>query len=267
MEAFGFIGVGNMGGAILKAVCKAFGQNEIVYYDVSKEKCSEITEQLNIKPEINNAAVVSKCKYLILAIKPQFFSDVLKELKGQVTEDHIVISIAAGVKIESIKAVLGDRIRVVRAMPNTPALIGKGITGVTYSSDSFSKTETARLDSFFCSFGEYDVFTENLMDAVTCASGSSPAYVYTFIEALADSVVSLGIPRDKAYKLAAHTVAGAAAMVIETGEHPGVLKDQVCSPGGTTIAGMKALEEYGFRNAVMKATDACYKRANELSTK
>lgn len=265
MEAFGFIGVGNMGGAILKAVYKTFGPDEIVYFDLAKDKCSEIAEQLNIEPEINNAAVVSKCKYLVLAVKPQFLADALRELRGLVTKDHIVISIAAGVKIHTIKALLGVDIRVVRAMPNTPALINKGITGVTYSSDSFNDAEKTRLDEFFRSFGEYELFSEDLINAVTCASGSSPAYVYTFIEALADSVVSLGIPRDKAYRLAAHTVAGAASMVIESGEHPGVLKDQVCSPGGTTIAGIKALEEFGFRNAVMKATDACYKRANVLS--
>jgi pyrroline-5-carboxylate reductase len=150
-------------------------------------------------------------------------------------------------------------------MPNTPALILKGSTGVSFSTDKYSEQEITQLDSFFSSFGKYDVFNENLMNAITCASGSSPAYVYTFIEALADSVVSIGVPRDKAYALVAQTVVGAASMVLETGEHPGVLKDQVCSPGGTTIAGIKALEENGFRNALIKATDACYKRANELS--
>lgn len=265
MALFGFIGVGNMGSAILKASYKAFGQDEIVYYDASKEKCSLISEQLNISPENSNTELVKKCKYLILAIKPQYFSDVLEEINGLVTPEHIIISIAAGVNIESIKSVLGLRTRVIRAMPNTPAMIFKGSTGISFSSDKYNEHEISQLDRFFRSFGEYDVFNESLMNAVTCASGSSPAYVYTFIEALADSVVSLGIPRDKAYALVAQTVVGAASMVLETGEHPGVLKDQVCSPGGTTIAGIKALEENGFRNAIMKATDACYKRANELS--
>lgn len=265
MAIFGFIGVGNMGSAILKATCKAFGQDEIVYYDASKEKCALIFDKLNISSEINNIAVIKKCKYLVLAIKPQYFSDVLEEIKGLVTPEHIVISIAAGIEIKTIKSVLGSGTRVVRVMPNTPALILKGSTGVSFSSDRYSETEKSELDKFFRSFGKYDVFNENMMNAVTCASGSSPAYVYTLIEALADSVVSLGIPRDKAYALVAQTVVGAASMVIETGEHPGVLKDQVCSPGGATIAGIKALEEYGFRNAIIKATDACYKRATELS--
>jgi pyrroline-5-carboxylate reductase len=265
MALFGFIGVGNMGTALLKATYKTFGQDEVVYYDASKPKCSEIYKQFNISPEKNNIAVVNNCKYLVLAIKPQYFSDVLEEIKGLITSEHIVISIAAGVSIDSIKSILGSTIRIVRAMPNTPALISKGSTGVSFSSDIFMDNEKVHLDSFFRSFGKYDVFEESLMNAVTCASGSSPAYVYTFIEALADSVVSLGIPRDKAYLLAAQSVMGAASMILETGEHPGVLKDQVCSPGGTTIAAIKALEENGFRNAIMKATDACYNKAMELT--
>lgn len=264
MALYGFIGVGNMGFALLKAAHLVFGEDEIAYYDVSMDRCSLVAEQINIIAEASNADVVAKCKYLVLAVKPQYFSAVLEDIKEMIT-DHIIISIAAGVTIESIKSILGNKVRVVRAMPNTPALISKGATGVSFSSDLFHDSEKAQLDVFFKSFGEYDVFDEKFMNAVTCASGSSPAYVYTFIEALADSVVSLGIPRDKAYILVAQTVMGAASMVLETKEHPGVLKDRVCSPGGTTIAGIKALEEYGFRNAIIKATNACYKRANELS--
>lgn len=265
MALFGFIGVGNMGSALLKASYKAFGEGEIIYYDASKENCSLIMNQLGISPENNNVSVVSNCKYLVLAIKPQQYPDVLEEIKGFVTSDHIIISIAAGVNIKSIKSALGRQTRIVRAMPNTPALIFKGFSGISFSSDIFHESEKSHIDRFFSSFGQYDIFNESLMNAVTCASGSSPAYIYTFIEALADSVVSLGIPRDKAYTLIAQTVMGAASMVLETGEHPGVLKDMVCSPGGTTIAAMKALEENGFRNAIMKATDACFNRAKELS--
>lgn len=265
MALFGFIGVGNMGYALLKASYKTFGQEEVIYYDASMERCSLISNELNILPENDNIALINKCKYLVLVVKPQYFSHVLEEIKGQVSPEHIIVSIAAGISIDSIKSILGSKVRVVRAMPNTPALISKGSTGVSFSMDIFHDHEKAHIDSFFQSFGEYEVFNEEMMNAVTCASGSSPAYVYTFIEALADSVVNLGIPRDKAYQLVAQTVMGAASMVLETGEHPGVLKDQVCSPGGTTIAGIKALEENSFRNAIMKATDACYRRANELT--
>ncbi|NLP16916.1 MAG: pyrroline-5-carboxylate reductase [Clostridiales bacterium] len=265
MALFGFIGVGNMGSALLKASNKTFGADEIVYYDASSEICNLIYKELDILPEKNNASVVEKCKYLVLAVKPQYLDKVLREIKGSINSNHIVVSIVAGAPIQSIKDVLGTKVKVVRSMPNSSALISKGFTGVSFSSDTFTDEEKADIDMFFSSFGEYEVFDESLMNAVTCASGSSPAYVYTFIEALADSVVSLGIPRDKAYPLVAQTVMGAASMVLETGEHPGILKDKVCSPGGTTISAIKALEEFGFRNAIMKATDACYRRAVELS--
>mgnify|MGYP000506839824 CR=1 FL=1 len=264
MALFGFIGVGNMGFALLKACYNTFGKDEIVYYDPSAEKCLEVSKQFNIYAENNNKSVVKKCRFIVLAVKPQFLSDVLNEIKDSIS-DQIIISIVAGVNIKSIQLRIGYPVRIVRAMPNTPALIFKGITGICYSSDNFSEEEKAVIDRFFNSFGKYEVFDESLMNAVTCASGSSPAYVYIFIEALADSAVALGIPRDKAYTLAAQTVLGAAAMILETGEHPAALKDKVCSPGGTTIAAVKALEEHGFRNAVMKATEACYKRAENLT--
>jgi len=263
MALFGFIGAGNMGFALMKACYNTFGKNEIAYYDTSAEKCSQVLKQFDIPAEDNNVSLVKKCRFIVLAVKPQFLPGVLEEIKGSVT-DQIIISIAAGVSIKSIQSRIGFPVKVVRAMPNTPALIFKGVTGICYSTDSFTDEEKDIIDRFFNSFGRYEVFDEALMNAVTCASGSSPAYVYIFIEALADSVVALGIPRDKAYVLAAQTVLGAAAMVLETGEHPAALKDKVCSPGGTTIAGVKALEEHGFRNAIMKATEACLRRSEEL---
>ncbi|MDI9509073.1 MAG: pyrroline-5-carboxylate reductase [Clostridiales bacterium] len=265
MALFGFIGVGNMGSSVLKASYKTFGHDNIIYFDQSKERCLDIKSSLNISPEKDNISLVNKSRYIILVVKPQYISNVLDEIKGHVKPDHIIISMVAGVSINAIKKALGNDIRVVRAMPNTPALILKGATGISFSLDSYSEDERALIDRFFSSFGEYEIFDEDLMNAVTCACGSSPAYVYTFIEALADSVVSLGIPRDKAYLLVAQTVMGAASMVLASNEHPGVLKDQVCSPAGTTIAAIKALEENGFRNAIMKATDACYNRANEMT--
>ena len=154
--------------------------------------------------------------------------------------------------------------KVVRAMPNTPALVGEGMTGVSYNKDEFSFEQRDVVDRFFNSFGKVVYVDEKLMDVIVCASGSSPAYVYMFIEALADSAVKYGIKRDDAYKLVAQTVLGSAKMVLETNEHPGVLKDKVCSPGGTTIAGVAALEEHNFRNAVIKATDACYDKCHNI---
>lgn len=265
MALFGFIGVGNMGSAILTACSETFGKDEIVYFDPSEKTCVDISNKLHIKPEENNISVLKKSKYIILAVKPQLIKKVLEEIQYYIKPNHVIISLATSVSILSIKSILGDSTKVVRIMPNTPALISRGTTGVSFSSDDFNDDEKAIIDRFLLSFSKYEVFDESLMNVVTCVCGSSPAYVYMFIEALADSVVSLGMPRDKAYKMVANTILGSAAMVLETEEHPGLLKDKVCSPGGTTIVAVKSLEENGFRNAIMKATDACYEKASEIS--
>ena len=208
--------------------------------------------------------MVNNVKYLILAVKPQVYPQVIKNIENVITKEHVVISLAPGISIEYLTDMLGFDSRVVRAMPNTPALLGEGMTGVSYDASMFTLTEKDMLDRIFKSFGKYVQVDEKLMSAVTCASGSSPAYVYMFIEALADSVVKYGISRQDAYELVAQTVLGAAKMVLETEKHPGELKDAVCSPGGTTIQGVAALEEYGFRNSIMKATDACYAKAEGM---
>ncbi len=267
MALFGFIGAGNMGYPLIKAAINTFGSEEVVYTDASADRNQFVMKDTGIPFLEDNIAVVKQCKFLVLAVKPQYFPQVLNQIKKVVTNEQVVISIAAGITIDTIKDTISDSTRIVRAMPNTPAMVLKGMTGICFSKDTFSNEEQTIIDRFFLSFGKYEVFEERLMNAVVCANGSSPAYVYLFIEALADSVVSYGIPRDKAYTLAAQTVLGAAAMVLETGEHPGKLKDNVCSPGGTTIAAVKALEEHGLRNAIMKATDACYEKAVSLSLK
>ena len=200
----------------------------------------------------------------MLAVKPQYYDAVLKNIKYAVKPEQIVISIAPGITIDSLVKKLGDGKRIVRAMPNTPALLGEGMTGVTYDRGLFTEEEEQEIRAFFQSFGRMEYVEERLMSAVVCASGSSPAYVYMFIEALADSAVRYGLPRDKAYEFAAQTVKGAAEMVLQTGKHPGELKDMVCSPAGTTIAGVAALEEYGFRNAVLKANEACYEKCEAI---
>ncbi|WFR60013.1 pyrroline-5-carboxylate reductase [Anaerocolumna sp. AGMB13025] len=264
MAMMGFIGAGNMGYPMIRGAVKAFGTEQVIFTDAGKERCEFVKQETGLEFVTENKAIADTCKYIVLAVKPQFYDIVLKEIKEAVTTDQVVISIAAGVTIDNVKAFLGETVRVVRAMPNTPALVKEGMSGVCYSKDTYSEEEKEVIDALFSSFGNYQLFDENLMNAVVCANGSSPAYVYLFIEALADSVVKYGIPRDKAYTLVSQTVLGAAKMVLETGEHPGKLKDQVCSPGGTTIAGVAALEEYGFRNAIIKATDACYEKAVSL---
>lgn len=264
MALIGFIGIGNMGYAMLGGALAKFKQNELTFTDLNKQRLEFVKEQKGVDYLEDNSTVVEQCKYIVLAIKPQFYNIALESIKGKVTSEHIIISIAPGISIDSLKDSLGKGIKIVRAMPNTPALVNEGMSGICYSNDNFTENEKDVVDKLFSSFGKYEVITEQLLDAVVCASGSSPAYVYMFIEALADSAVRYGLPRDKAYTFVAQTVLGAAKMVLETGKHPGELKDQVCSPGGTTIAGVAALEQYGFRNAIIKASDQCYERSQEM---
>lgn len=261
MPKIGFIGAGNMGYPMICGAKKAFGSDQVIFTDVSTDRCNYVKQETEIEYVKDNAKIPQTCKYVVLAIKPQFYNTVFGDVKESMTKDHVVISIAPGITTEDVKNELGAAVRVVRAMPNTPAMVTEGMSAVCYSNDTFTEEEKEVIDSFFRSFGKYELFDERLMNAAVCANGSSPAYVYMFIEALADSVVKYGISRDKAYTLVAQTVLGAAKMVLETNEHPGKLKDQVCSPGGTTIAAVAALEEYGFRNAIIKATDACYEKA------
>lgn len=267
MKNIGFIGMGNMGGAMLKGMLKFFKADEIVFAEKSVEKGKAVAAEHGVEYAADNKTCVNLVKYVILSVKPQFFPEVLEEIKTEIREEQIVISIAAGITIADIKNVLGEKVRVVRAMPNTPALVGAGMAGVCFDTSVYSDDEKQVIQMIFESFGKMQVVSESLINAVICASGSSPAYVYMFIEALADGAVKYGLPRQAAYEMAAQTVLGAAKMVLETGEHPGVLKDMVCSPGGTTMAGVAALEEYGFRNAVIKACDKCYEKADSMSRK
>ena len=264
MAKIGFIGMGNMGYAMLKGVLNVFEPSDIIFTCPDLDKCKRISDETGVKYAESNAECANNAQYIVLAVKPQVYSAVMKNIVNVVTEESVIISIAPGITIASIKNALGSNIRVVRAMPNTPALVGEGMTGVSYNKDEFSFEQRDVVDRFFNSFGKVVYVDEKLMDVIVCASGSSPAYVYMFIEALADSAVKYGIKRDDAYKLVAQTVLGSAKMVLETNEHPGVLKDKVCSPGGTTIAGVAALEEHNFRNAVIKATDACYDKCHNI---
>lgn len=260
----GFIGMGNMGYAMLKGILQVFPKNDIIFTDVNKERCMTVSEETSIEYVESNAECANKAKYVILAVKPQYYNQVLKNIENVIRPDHVVISIAPGITIDTLKNALGFDKRIVRAMPNTPALLGNGMTGICYDDRLFDFNERDVIGKLFSSFGRYIKVEERQMSAVVCVSGSSPAYVYMFIEALADGAVKYGLPRDVAYEMAAQAVMGSAKMVLETKEHPGKLKDQVCSPGGTTIAGVSALEEYGFRNSIIKATDECYKKSEGI---
>ena len=264
MAEIGFIGMGNMGYAILKGALKVFPASDFVFTAKTDETKRRVYAETQVTYAPSNAECANSCKYVVLAVKPQYYPSVLKQIRYALTPEHVVISLAPGITISSLKETLGSDRRIVRAMPNTSALIGEGMTGLSFRREEFSEEELALIHKLFGAAGRCADVEERLMSAVVCASGSSPAYVYQFIEALADGAVKYGMPREQAYLFTAQAVAGAAKMVLETGGHPAALKDKVCSPGGTTIAGVAALEEQGFRNAVLKACDACYERSEAI---
>jgi pyrroline-5-carboxylate reductase len=212
-----------------------------------------------------NRPVVERSDVLVLAVKPQNMAALLAEIGPLVTPRHLVISIAAGVTLRQLADGLGADRRLIRVMPNTPCLVGASAAG--YAAAATATAADCRLvDRLLGSVGKAFALPERLLDAVTGLSGSGPAYVFVMIEALSDGGVRMGLPRDVATQLAAQTVFGAAKMLLETGLHPGILKDQVASPGGTTIAGLHALEKAGFRSALMDAVEAAAKRSAELAT-
>jgi pyrroline-5-carboxylate reductase len=212
----------------------------------------------------SNAEVVKNSDVVVLAVKPQVIAPVLAELRPLITPDHLVVSVAAGVSLATLTNGLGPDRRIARAMPNTPALVGEGAAGYCLGPNA-KECDDSTVATCLSSIGIAFRVPESQLDAVTGLSGSGPAFVYIMIEALADGGVRAGLPRDMALALAAQTVLGSAKMVIETGQHPGLLKDQVASPGGTTIAGLHALERGAIRAALMDAVEAAYRRSIELS--
>lgn len=260
----GFIGAGNMGYAMLKGALTVF-EDTIVYTDVNKERLEEVKVKLGLDYVDTNQEVVDQSDIIVLAIKPQYMSEVL--IKLIIDSPKILISIAPGVTIEHVNALIGGNPKIVRAMPNTPALVGEGMSGICFGDMNFTQEDKDEVLKLFNSFGKSVVLPENLMDVVVPVSGSSPAYVFMFIEAMADAGVLKGLSRDMAYKMAAQSVLGAAKMVLETGDHPGVLKDAVCSPGGTTIEAVRILEQKGLRSSVIEAMDACYEKSQVFKKK
>lgn len=260
MSNIGFIGAGNMGYAMLKGALSSISPENVGVTDRSFDKAESIAQETGVRHFESNTDCVKNCKYVVFSIKPQVYENVVDEIRKFVDDSKIIISLAPNVSIEMLNGMFGKNVRVVRLMPNTPALVGEGMTGYCYDDALFNEEEKTFLADLFNSFGKAVKVSEKIMSAVVCASGSSPAYVFMFIEALADSVVKYGMSRDDAYTFVAQTVLGSAKMVLESGEHPGVLKDRVCSPGGTTIRAVEKLEECGLRNALFKATEACYNK-------
>ena len=257
---YGFIGCGNMGGAIAKALSKE--TTDIAVADRSG-KAKALAAELGITYS-DNAAIAANCDRIFLGVKPHMMKDMLAPLQSVLAERKpLLITMAAGLEIRQIEEFVGARLPIIRIMPNTPTAIGKGV--IQYCcNDLVDEAVLAdwRNDMRFC--GLLDSLEERLIDAASALSGSGPAYMYMFIEALADGAVACGIPRAKAMEYAAMTMAGSAEMVLATKQHPGALKDAVCSPGGSTIAGVRALEQHGFRGAAMDCVIAAYNRNKEL---
>lgn len=261
----GFVGCGNMAKAIIQGILEKglVKAEDITASDKLEKVADAASKKLGIHGTTSNIDAVTGADVIVLAVKPQFLEEVIADIRNTVSENQLIISIAAGKTMAWLDERFGKEVKLVRCMPNVAALVGEAMTSVSCNS-LVTEEEQKTACELIGSFGRYEIVTENLMDAVIAVSGSSPAYVFMFIEAMADAAVAEGMPRDKAYQFAAQSVLGSAKMILETGKHPGELKDMVCSPAGTTIAAVKVLEEKGFRSAVIEAMEACAEKNRSL---
>lgn len=261
----GFIGCGNMASAIMSGIIKnnVVEANQIIGSDIYEPSRTKAKETLGINIAENNQEVVEAADILFLAVKPQYYESVIDEIKGFISDNQIVVTIAPGKTLGWLKGKFDKEVKIVRTMPNTPAMVFEGMTAACIN-ENVTQDEIEEVCRILEGFGKVEVVPENLMDVVVSTSGSSPAYVFMFIEAMADAAVMGGMPRTMAYKFAAQAVLGSAKMVLETNMHPGVLKDMVCSPAGTTIEAVRVLEEKGMRSAVIEAMKACEDKAKQM---
>ncbi|MBI4589895.1 MAG: pyrroline-5-carboxylate reductase [Candidatus Rokubacteria bacterium] len=261
----GFLGGGNMGEALIRGLLKAelVPPEDVFVTDVRLDRLQQLGKLYGIHTLSDNALLVRRVDVVIVAVKPQIIHAVLKEVAPAVTTRKLFISLAAGVPTAALRADLPKSVRLIRVMPNTPALVLEGVTAVAQA-DGLQRGDLETAQEIFGAVGKVVVLDEELLDAVTGLSGSGPAYVALMIEALADGGVKVGLDRITAMTLAAQTVLGSAKLLIETGAHPGQLKDMVTSPGGTAIAGIAALEEGGVRRTLISAVERATLRSREL---
>ena len=272
MNKLGFIGCGNMGEAMLSGALNSgfVSREDVIVHTSTEERLKGLSTEYGIVIGKDNRDVARNSKIIVLAVKPNIYDKVIEEIRNVVRDDSIIVAIAPSFSIDLVKRRFNKDVKVVRAMPNTPTFVGCGATGICFS-DNIAEDEKEEVMELFRCFGLVLEVKEELMKAVGSVSGSSPAFIYMLIEAMADGAVLLGIPRKDAYILAAKSVEGAARMVLETGKHPGELKDAVCSPGGTTIEGVVNLDMNGFRGsivqAMLKSADKFKKMEQEASEK
>ena len=261
----GFIGCGNMSKALISGIIssKVLSSSEIIASDLYAEGLKKAESELGINTTSDNKVVASKTKYVVLAVKPQFYKDAINEIKESINSDTVIITIAPGKTIEELESIFSKKVKIVRTMPNTPAMLGAGMTAVC-KNEIVTDEEFKFVLKMFEGCGLVEVVSEKLINAVIATSGSSPAYVFMMIEAMADAAVLEGLPRDKAYRMAAQALYGSAKMLLETNRHPAELKDMACSPGGTTIEAVRVLEETGFRSSIIEAMTACILKAKKM---
>ncbi len=261
----GFIGLGNMAKAMIGGMLQKglVGPNEIIGTARTENTCMKIAGKYGIQTRSSNEAVAKESDIIVLAVKPQYLKVVIADIMDSVDDSKIVVSIAAGKTINWLQKEFEKPVKLIRVMPNTPALVLEGCSAVCRN-DLVGDDDYHFVKELLESFGKAYTVPETLMDVVVGVSGSSPAYVFLFIEAMADAAVEGGMPRKQAYEFAAQSVLGSAKMVLETGKHPGELKDMVCSPAGTTIEAVHVLENEGFRGAVMDAVKACIDKSRSL---
>ena len=263
-----FLGSGNMAEAMVKGLLGTgtAAPGDVLCAEPRPERREELARRYGVETFADNVEACDRAELVFLSVKPQIVDPVLEEIAAAVDPKKLVVSIVAGVSSAAIARKLGAGVRVVRAMPNTAALVGAAATAIARGAHA-SDADLEQARKIFQSVGTVSVIEEHLMDAVTGLSGSGPAFLFLVVEALSDGGVKMGLPRQVATTLAAQTLIGAGRLVLETGEHPGQLKDQVTSPGGTTIAGMHALEAAGVRGALIAAVEAATRRSHELGQK
>jgi pyrroline-5-carboxylate reductase len=264
-KKIGFIGAGKMAQAMIEGILKSkiIPKENMIASAKSISTVDKIKTNYLIAATNNNLEVARAADILFLAVKPNQYAEVIDEIKNELNQDCIIITIAAGITLEDIDNAFGIRMKAVRTMPNTPSLVGEGMCAIC-PNNRLSEEDVLMVERLFNTFSKTERLEENLMDAVPAISGSSPAYVYLLIEAMADGGVMQGIPRDKAYRLAAQAVLGAAKMVLETESHPGKLKDDVCTPGGATIDAVAVLEKKQFRGSILSAMESCTEKVKSL---
>lgn len=249
-----------MGGIIRNGIVKA---DEIIAADVSPEALKRAQKNLGVHTTRDNSEAARQAETVVLSVKPQYYEEVIRSIADTAGDGKLIITIAPGKTLAWLGKTFGGSVHIIRTMPNTPAMVGAGITAVC-PNELVTKAELDRALKILSGFGIAELIPENLMDAVVSVSSSSPAYVFMMIEAMADAAVADGMPRRQAYTFAAQAVMGSAKMVLETGKHPAELKDMVCSPAGTTIEAVRVLEEKGFRSSIMDAMKACTQKAKGL---